>query len=157
VAVDAAERLAVLFEGAPRFVARLIAAGPKASSVELLDRAEQVALAMPEEEQVELLDAHPRIGAAPAGMSALSYREQGYDRDLGTAELKARLVRLNDEYERRHGFRFVIFVAGRSRAEIADVIEAHLDAPRPAELERGVRDVIAIARERARRLEEERA
>ena len=81
---------------------------------ELLERAEQIALEMPEDEQVELLDAHPRIGAAPASVSALSYREQGYDRDPGTAALQARLDRLNAATRRRFGFRFVVFVNGRS-------------------------------------------
>ena len=36
---------------------------------------------MPEAEQIELIDAHPRLGAPPATVSAASYREQGYDRD----------------------------------------------------------------------------
>ena len=34
---------------------------------------------MPEPEQVELIDAHPRLGAPPGSVSALSFREQGYD------------------------------------------------------------------------------
>jgi 2-oxo-4-hydroxy-4-carboxy--5-ureidoimidazoline (OHCU) decarboxylase len=156
-AEPATDRLASLFEGAPRFLARLRAHSPSNDPSAPLDRAEQIALTMPEKEQVELLNAHPRIGAAPGSVSALSYREQGYDLDPGTAELQARLDRLNDEYERRFGFRFVIFVAGRSRAEIADVMEQQIEAERAAELRRGLADVIAIARDRARRLEQEGA
>lgn len=144
-----ADELAALFEGAPRFVARLrAAAGPETSVDDLLARAEDIALSMPEDEQVELLDAHPRIGAAPASVSALSYREQGYDRDPGTTELQARLDALNDAYEQRFGFRFVVFVNGRSRAEIADVMGRHLAGDRVAEKARGLRDVVAIARDR---------
>jgi 2-oxo-4-hydroxy-4-carboxy--5-ureidoimidazoline (OHCU) decarboxylase len=142
------DELAILFERAPAFVDRLreLPAGDR------LDRAEEIALTMPEAEQVELLNSHPRIGAAPATVSALSYREQGYDHDPGTSELQARLDRLNDEYERRFGFRFVIFVAGRPRAVIADLMEQHLDADQAAEKERGLRDVVAIARDRAAKL-----
>ena len=142
------DELAVLFEGAPAFVGRLAAlpAGDR------LDRAEEIALAMPEADQVELLNAHPRIGAAPASVSGLSFREQGYDRDPGTVALQARLDRLNDEYERRFGFRFVVYVAGRPRSVIADLLEAHLIADCEAEKERGLRDVVAIARDRAARL-----
>jgi 2-oxo-4-hydroxy-4-carboxy--5-ureidoimidazoline (OHCU) decarboxylase len=146
--------LAILFERAPSFVGRLrdLPAGDR------LDRAEELALSMPEVEQIELLNAHPRIGAAPASVSALSFREQGYDRDPGTIELQARLDHLNDEYERRFGFRFVIFVAGRPRSAIADLMGAHLAADRQSEKERGLRDVVAIARDRAAKLraEEER-
>ena len=36
---------------------------------------------MPEDEQIELVDAHPRLGAPPASVSAASFVEQGYDRD----------------------------------------------------------------------------
>jgi 2-oxo-4-hydroxy-4-carboxy--5-ureidoimidazoline (OHCU) decarboxylase len=141
------ESFATLFEGAPRFVDRLSAL-PADSWEDLFTQAEWTALTMPEDEQIELLNAHPRIGATPASVSALSYREQGYDKDAGTTELQARLDTLNDEYERRNGFRFVIFVNGRSRAEIADIMERHIDADRMHEKVRGLRDVIAIARSR---------
>ena len=142
------EDLAILFERAPAFVGRL----RELPESDRLDRAEEVALAMPEVDQVELLNAHPRIGAAPGSVSTLSFREQGYDRDPGTAELQARLDRLNDAYEGHFGFRFVIFVAGRSRTVIADLMEAHLTGDREAERERGLRDVVAIARDRATKL-----
>jgi 2-oxo-4-hydroxy-4-carboxy--5-ureidoimidazoline (OHCU) decarboxylase len=150
----AAEVLAQLFEGAPRFIRRL-AGEPFTSWDGLLRRAEQVALTMSEDEQIELLNAHPRIGAAPSSVSALSRREQGYDRDAGTAELKARLDRLNDEYERRFGFRFVVFVNGRSRERIADLMPEHMNLPRDEERLRALSDVIAIARSRLARLMEE--
>lgn len=142
------EDFAILFEGAPGFVRRLLADAGN----DPLTSAEAIALAMPESEQIELLNAHPRIGAAPASVSDLSYREQGYDRDPGTAELQARLDRLNGEYERRFGFRFVVFVAGRPRSEIADLLEARLGADRGVEMQRGLRDVVAIARDRAAKL-----
>jgi 2-oxo-4-hydroxy-4-carboxy--5-ureidoimidazoline (OHCU) decarboxylase len=141
------EELARLFEGAPRFVARL-AAEPVESWSGLLDRAERIALTMPEDEQLELLDAHPRIGANPTGVSEMSFREQGYDHDPGTVELQERLDRLNAEYEQRFGFRFVVFVNGRSRDAIADVMESHMDADRDEEKRRALSDVVAIARHR---------
>lgn len=143
-----------LFEGAPRFVERLMDLGAQ-SWVELFDQAEWIALTMPEDEQIELLDAHPRIGADPATVSASAYREQGYDRGGDTATLQHRLDRLNDEYEARHGFRFVVFVNGRSRAAIADVLEQHVDADHTAEKTRALRDVIAIGRSRLARIREE--
>jgi 2-oxo-4-hydroxy-4-carboxy--5-ureidoimidazoline (OHCU) decarboxylase len=150
------DTMARLFEGAPRFVEHLAAeAGTVETWDELFDRAEQVALWMTQVEQVELLNAHPRIGAPPASVSALSYREQGYDRDPGNEDLEERLERLNDEYEARHGFRFVIFVDGRWRAEIADLMPEHIASPTDAERERGLTDVIAIARSRLGRIMEE--
>jgi 2-oxo-4-hydroxy-4-carboxy-5-ureidoimidazoline decarboxylase len=80
----------------------------------------------------------------------MSHREQGYDRE--TAEAIADLERLNGRYEARFGFRFCVFVAGRSRAELVPVLEAALAAERPAEIQRALGNVIAIARDRYRAL-----
>lgn len=148
------EVLAALFEGAPRFTARL-EAEPAESWAQLIDRAERIALAMPEDEQVELLDSHPRIGAPAATLSQDSYREQGYERDRATGELQERLDELNDAYESSFGFRFVVFVNGRPRDEIANLLERSLAQPREAEKRRGLLDVIAIARSRLRHMREE--
>jgi 2-oxo-4-hydroxy-4-carboxy-5-ureidoimidazoline decarboxylase len=146
----ASDVLGPLFEHAPRFLARLAADRPFGSWRELFARADEVALAMPEEEQIELLDAHPRIGAPPNAVSAMSFREQGYDREQQDA-IEA-LARLNPEYEARFGFRYVIFVAGRPRSEVVPLLERALEADRDDELRRGLEDVVAIARDRAARL-----
>ena len=73
--------VAPLFEGAPRFLDRLAAARPFADWASMFTAARVIASAMPEVEQIELIDAHPRLGAPPATVSEMSFREQGYDRD----------------------------------------------------------------------------
>ena len=138
--------VAPLFEGAPHFLDRLAAARPLGSAEEMFRRARAIALSMPESEQIELIDAHPRLGAPPASVSTMSYDEQGYDRD--TTEAMADLERLNREYEARFGFRFCVFVDGRSRRELVPVLEAALSAERSAEIQRALGDVVAIARDR---------
>jgi 2-oxo-4-hydroxy-4-carboxy--5-ureidoimidazoline (OHCU) decarboxylase len=142
--------LAPLFEGAPHFLDRLAGARPFGDVDEMLRRARVIALSMPESEQIELVDAHPRLGGPPESVSALSHSEQGYDRE--TTEAIADLARLNEAYEARFGFRFCVFVAGRSRAELVPVIEAALNATRSDEIRRAVIDVVAIAGDRYRKL-----
>jgi 2-oxo-4-hydroxy-4-carboxy--5-ureidoimidazoline (OHCU) decarboxylase len=137
------------FEGAPRFLKRLAAARPFADERRLFERAEEIALAMPEDEQIELISAHPRLGASPATVSADSFREQGYDRE--TTQAIAELGRLNAAYEARFGFRLCVFVNGRSRPELVPALMAALEAERPAEIRRALVDVVAIARDRFRR------
>ena len=87
----------------------------------LFARARAIAHAMPLDEQLELIDAHPRLGAPPATVSALSFVEQGYDRDAAAraaeaaernGRVAAELERLNAAYEARFGFRYCVFVAG---------------------------------------------
>ena len=139
--------LEMLFENAPRFVERL-ASTDFGDWDDVLTRGEELVRSLPHDEQLELIDGHPRIGALPSSVSATSFHEQGYDHDPGTAELQERLDSLNDAYEAHFGFRFVVFVDGRSRAVIADAIEEALSGLRETELTRALSDVFAIARHR---------
>ncbi|HET7676892.1 MAG TPA: 2-oxo-4-hydroxy-4-carboxy-5-ureidoimidazoline decarboxylase [Candidatus Limnocylindrales bacterium] len=153
-----AAALAPLFEGAPRFLARLCAARPFGGEEQLFARARQIALAMPQSEQHELLDAHPRLGAPPGSVSALSFREQGYDREAAGAAAEAErqtvqqeLDRLNAAYERRFGFRYCTFVAGRTRAALLPEFRQRLEGHPDDERRRGLEAVVDIARDRYQR------
>jgi 2-oxo-4-hydroxy-4-carboxy--5-ureidoimidazoline (OHCU) decarboxylase len=145
--------LAALFEGAPHFLARLAAAWPFADDADLFTQARAIAHAMPESEQLELIDAHPRLGAPPGSVSAMSYTEQGYDRGAGTPlDVAAELDRLNDAYEARHGFRYCVFVAGRSRGALLPGMAAAIDADRDAEIHRALDAIVDIAIDRRAKL-----
>ena len=157
--------LAPLFEGAPRFLARLCAARPFGDAPTLFARARSIAQAMPEPEQVELIDAHPRIGAPAASVSALSFLEQGYGREAAEAAAEAAAVelaergrvageldRLNAAYEGRFGFRYCVFVAGRTRADLLPDFEVALAAERASEIARALDAVVDIAADRWRTL-----
>jgi 2-oxo-4-hydroxy-4-carboxy-5-ureidoimidazoline decarboxylase len=142
-----------LFEGAPRFLDRLERAGPFPSDDVLFHVARDIAHAMPEPEQIELIDAHPRLGAPPGTVSQMSYVEQGYDRGTGTpadpeVDVAIELERLNDAYEERHGFRYCVFVAGRSREALLPEMAAAIDADRTSELHRALDAVVDIAIDR---------
>ena len=155
-AAEFAESLAPLFEGAPRFLARLAQARPFDRMTSLFRAARRISRDMDARDQVELLNAHPRIGADPTAVSPLSYREQGYDRapNQADAEIARRLHELNEAYEARFGFRFVVFVAGRPCGAIVSMIEDALTADRDEELRRGLDDVVSIGEDRLRKLRE---
>jgi 2-oxo-4-hydroxy-4-carboxy--5-ureidoimidazoline (OHCU) decarboxylase len=155
-------RMAPLFEGAPGFLWRLAAAGrPFDSPARLFERARAIAHAMPEALQLELVDAHPRLGAPPATVSAQSFREQGYDLDAAAQladqaererdRVAAELDRLNRDYEWRFGFRYCVFVAGRTRASLIPEFEGALARERQSELHRALDAVVDIAVDRAGR------
>ncbi len=154
--------IGALFEEAPRFLARLEAAGPFASMDDLFVAAREIAHAMPEDEQIELIDAHPRLGAPPGTMSQMSFVEQGYDRDAGTPvdpgpgiDVAAELERLNDAYEAQFGFRYCVFVAGRPREALLPGMTAALEEGREHELHRALDAVVDIAMDRHAKLSEE--
>jgi 2-oxo-4-hydroxy-4-carboxy--5-ureidoimidazoline (OHCU) decarboxylase len=99
-----------------------------------------------DEEKLEALNAHPAIGAKK--LSARSAAEQGSDDD---PETSAELARLNREYEKRFGFRFVVFVNRRPKREIVPILRERLHRSREEELDTALRELVAIAEDRWRR------
>ena len=63
----------------------------------------------------------------------------------------AELARLNDDYEERHGFRFVVFVNRRPKAEILEVLRVRIDNQTDEELQTALHELVAIAIDRWQR------
>ena len=131
-------QLAALFEGETRFVERLAEREDP-----LGPAAEEVTADLTEEEKVEALNSHPAIGAR--NLSARSAVEQGVEANATTL---TELTYLNQVYEEKFGFRFVVFVNRRPKSEILPVLHERLERTREEELETGMRELIAIARDR---------
>ena len=135
------DELAELFEGRTRLVELL------AELEDPLGQARRVAMQdLTPSERLEVVDAHPAIGAKK--LSARSAAEQGADAD---PEVLAELERLNREYEERHGFRFVVFVDRRPKAEILEVLRSRIDNATEQELDTALAELVAIAQDRWRR------
>ena len=135
------DELAELFEGRTRFVELL------AERENPLGVAREVARQLTDEQKKEVLDAHPAIGERK-GLSSRSAAEQGTDDDPAVLE---ELARLNREYEERFGFRFVVFVNRRPKAEILEVLRERIRRSREEELATAVEELVAIAEDRWRR------
>jgi 2-oxo-4-hydroxy-4-carboxy--5-ureidoimidazoline (OHCU) decarboxylase len=105
---------------------------------------------LPEAEQIAVINAHPRIGERPEKLSAASFNEQG---GITPPEVMRRLAALNEEYEQKFGFRFVVFVNRRSKEAIVPVLEARLRGTRDEERRTALREILAIAEDRLKREE----
>jgi 2-oxo-4-hydroxy-4-carboxy--5-ureidoimidazoline (OHCU) decarboxylase len=134
-----ADELAELFEGRTTLVERLAEREDPLGSA-----AEEVVAVLTDDERIEALNAHPQIGAR-SGLSARSAAEQGTDSD---PVVLSELVYLNQVYEEKFGFRFVVFVDGRPKRVILDVLRERLARMREEELDTAVRELVAIARDR---------
>ena len=132
------EELAELFEGRTALVERL------AELPDPLDQADEVLATLTDDEKVEALNAHPAIGQR-TGLSRRSAAEQGDDADPAVL---SELAYLNQVYEEKFGFRFVVFVAGRSKLEILEVLQERIGQTREEELDTGCRELVAIAKDR---------
>ena len=133
------DELAELFQARSRFVEAL------AREENPLGRAHEVLASLPEEERVEALNAHPRIGERR--LSGRSAAEQG-DAAAEDPAVMDELARLNAAYEERFGFRFVVFVNRRPRAELVPELRERLGRPREEELATGCEALVAIAEDR---------
>jgi 2-oxo-4-hydroxy-4-carboxy-5-ureidoimidazoline decarboxylase len=127
------DELAELFGARTRLVELL------AEREDPLGAARDVIAQLPEEDKVAALAAHPRIGEP-------SPEQRGED-----PAVLAELSYLNQVYEETNGFRFVVFVAGRPRAELLPVLQERLRRTREEELETGLEELVRIAEDRWRR------
>lgn len=88
--------------------------------------------ASPVENRIELLkdvvNAHPRLGEAKKQLSTHSTMEQkSLQNSQDSPEIQKKLLDLNHEYEKVYpGLRFVVFVNGRTRLEIMEVMESRI-------------------------------
>ena len=128
----------MLFEGRTRLVELL------AAREDPLGTADVAIAELDQADKLEALDAHPAIGAR-SGLSARSAAEQGADAD---PVILTELAYLNQVYEEKFGFRFVVFVDGRPKTEILEVLCARLERTRDEELETALGELVAIARDR---------
>ena len=142
-----------LFEASPALEAALAAARPWASWESVIELAERFIAGLLREnkfaEARAVLSAHPAIGADPAKLSADSRAEQGAASDPRVLE---KLARLNREYEEKFGFRFVVFVNGRPKEQILEVLEQRIKSDSPQlEMETALKAMMDIARDRLRK------
>ena len=124
------EELTELFSGRTRLVDEL------ARRDDPLGVAEDVAAALPDDDKVAALNTHPRIG------------ERSPEQHADDPKVLDELQRLNEEYERRFGFKFVVFVNRRPHSALVPILRRRLGRGREEELEAGLRELVAIARDR---------
>jgi 2-oxo-4-hydroxy-4-carboxy--5-ureidoimidazoline (OHCU) decarboxylase len=135
-----ADELAELFEGRTRLVEEL------AKRDDPLGDARDVIAGLSERDKLAALNAHPAIGATK--LSVRSADEQGDDADPAVL---TELAYLNQVYEEKFGFRFVVFVDRRPKTEILEVLRGRLERTREEELDTAVEELVAIAEDRWRR------
>ncbi|KAF9431666.1 hypothetical protein BGZ76_011852 [Entomortierella beljakovae] len=167
---DFATAVTLLFEPAPPIVKHLYSKRPYPTYSALIDETE-VILSNPTqyltlEEHLDVINAHPRIGAPKDNLSALSLIEQGYSAEAAAKKVtetatpsqddevtQATLKRLNKEYEDKYGFKFVVFVNGRPRSVIIPVMEERIkNSTREQEMKIALTDMVSIARDRLKKL-----
>jgi len=152
----------LLFETAPPLANSLFNHRPYESFSELITKTEHIIPTLSHQDRHMVINAHPRIGAAKTHLSSLSLAEQGYEKKEITnnsleqneeESVNSQLKRLNDLYESKYGFKFIVFVNGRSRKDIIPVLEQRIQTgTAESEMELGFKEMINIAKDRLKKL-----
>jgi 2-oxo-4-hydroxy-4-carboxy-5-ureidoimidazoline decarboxylase len=125
--------------------------GPDCAEVAVLhETMRAVVEAAPRDRQLALLQAHPDLAgrlAVQGGLTRQSASEQaGVGLDRCSPEEFAAFTRLNQAYQAKFGFPFIIAVKGRSRAEILAAFERRLANSPSEEFRTALDEVHEIAR-----------
>lgn len=141
--------LGFVFEHTPQIAERTWAARPFSNVAALHAALVDTMFAMPAEEQLDLIRAHPDLAgrAAIAGeLTAESAREQASARlDRLTPDEFARFTALNNAYRQRFQFPFIICVRNHTRKSILAAFEQRLGNTTAEEMHTALREIAAIA------------
>ena len=135
----------------PVWVDEVLRGRPYAALDPLLERSDEVVVALPGSEIDEALAGHPRIGErwsdtdTDTDAAARSAREQSAVTAAGD-QLKADLARGNAEYEARFGRIYLVAAAGRSADELLALLRERLANEPDAELDVVRRELARITR-----------
>ena len=149
MSAQAGRDLEAVFERSPELLSRLAPrVRPDDSPEAIVEKARVVIESLPEKQRIEILNAHPRIGAPVSTLSEPSRREQGAEAE---AHVLRELMTLQAQYERAFGFRFVVFVAGRAKEQLLPELRERMTRSREAELRTGIDAFLAISLDRMRK------
>ena len=125
--------------GSSRWVSGLVARRPFASLEELRRIGDEIWWSLNVDDWREAFTHHPRIGgtqsASPQSERASSW-SAGEQAAVTTAAAAARteLAAINDEYEEKFGFIYIVCAAGRSANELLEIARRRLTNDRDTEL-----------------------
>ena len=146
---DFRNALTGIFEHSPWVPERAWTQRPFSDVAELHRCLCEVVAAADPVEQKALIDAHPQLAGKAAIRGELtdaSSREQsGAGLDQCSAEEFAHITHLNEAYQAKFGFPFILAVRGRTRNEIIAALESRLARSRETEFAEALRQIERIA------------
>jgi allantoicase len=141
--------------GSARWAQAMAALQPFEDRGALLRAADRVWWSLGEADHLEAFGAHPRIGEiGQKASSAWSQKEQAGAANAEQATL-AELAELNQRYDAKHGFIFIVCASGRSADAMLAELRTRLDRDRATELRTAAEEQAKITRLRLVKLLEE--
>ncbi|MBK6515507.1 MAG: allantoicase [Polyangiaceae bacterium] len=135
---------------APKWLDAVLAARPYGDAARLFSVSDEAWAATGPEDWLAAFQSHPRIGERTSARS-WSAREQA-GMDAANDELRRRMAELNQQYEERFGFTYIVCATGKTADELSSILESRLNNDRDAELRTAARELHAITRLRLAKL-----
>ncbi len=143
--------------GAQLWARQLVKERPFQSLAELKSKAEQVWWSLTAEDWLEAFRSHPKIGERSTAQ-ALSNQAQSWSTqeqsdvnatDYQTAE---ELRRLNNEYETKFGFIFIVCATGKSSRDILEILNTRISNDPSREIQQAASEQAKITELRLQKL-----
>ena len=144
-----AERALLQCCGSRKWAAEMSARRPYASFDDVLRAADAADAKLSHNDWLDAFAAHPRIGERSA--SAWSQKEQAA---ALTAEegVKQQLQLVNQQYEDKYGFIFIVFASGKTPQQILELAQRRMQNDRQTEIENAAAEQRQITRARLHKL-----
>mmetsp|Transcript_9059 Transcript_9059/g.13587 ORF Transcript_9059/g.13587 Transcript_9059/m.13587 type:complete len:191 (+) Transcript_9059:22-594(+) len=156
---DFTKAVSVLFEPAPPLAEALFNEHKKSpfdGYKSVIEKAKGLIAVMDMKDKLQVINAHPRIGQKNTKkLSKFSKIEQGItDKKLTSEEEKVieQFQKLNQDYEKLFGFKFIIFVNGRPKKDLLPIGAQRMKNTKEAELSTGIQAMLDIALDRLSKL-----
>lgn len=139
-----------IFENTPAVAQQLSERRPFGELEDVIEQMEDVVFLMDEGEQIALIQAHPDLGSQ-AKMADASVQEQaGVGLDRLTPDEFDRFQTLNQTYQEKFGFPFVIAVRDQTKESILEAFDRRLENPHDTEIDQALEEITKIAEFRLR-------
>jgi len=143
--------------GSKQWAQRMVAARPFNSLSTLLESSDRIWWSLTTADWLEAFHSHPKIGEKQAVAAVApeaqqwSEAEQAGTREA-TAETTAALAELNETYERKFGYIFIVCASGKSSEEMLAILRARLPHNKDEELRIAAAEQTKITELRLRKL-----
>ena len=138
-----------LYEHSPWVAERVFDAGPQDSPEQLHGAFRGAVLNSDRNAQLRLLRAHPELACSQAGLSGASRGEQaGAGLDACSQAEFDELRELNQRYQERFGFPFIVAVRGLDRHQILSLFRQRIEHDADLEFGQALEQVCQIGRHR---------
>ena len=139
--------------GSTEWATRLARGRPYPSLDALILKSDEIWWALRKDDWLEAFRAHPKLGDSPKGKASRSadWSRGEQAKIVEDATAADSLKRLNDEYERRFGWIFILCATGRSAADVVASLERRLQNDEVAELREAAEQQNEITRLRLRK------